>query len=310
MGLEVRRNHDKEGKPRIQLLQPGLVDKVLNVIKDDKLIPINDSRPQRKPERTPAGSSLGASPDSPPFDEVEFGFSYRQAVGMLSYLLHTRPDLQTAVHQCARFSHAPRAIHGKAIRRIARYLKDTREEGLNLRTHSGPVSFDCYVDADFCGLYGYEDPQDPVSVKSRTGYVFTLGGNPVHWASKLQPTIALSTVEAEYIALSQALREFIVMRRVATEICTVFKVNVGEEGTMKSTVFEDNNGCISLATAKRMNPRTKHIATVFHWFWQYTGPGTGIVLEKIASEIQLVDIFTKCLERESFERIRELLMEW
>jgi hypothetical protein len=301
---------NSEGKQQITIIQPGLINKILDTIKDSKLVPISQSQPSRKPEYTPASGVLGSAPESEPFDEQEFGFSYRSAIGMLMYLVNSRPDIQTSVHMCARHSHNPRKVHGKAIRRIARYLKDTQDQGLNLRFTDGPIRFDCYVDADFCGMYGHEDPQDPLSVKSRTGYVFTLGENPIHWASKLQPTIALSTVEAEYQALSMALKEFVVMRRVAQEICEVLKVDIGPAGRIKSTVFEDNNGALSLAKAKRMNPRTKHIATVYHWFWEHTGDDTDIELVKIDTEVQRADAFTKCLERVPFERIRKLVMGW
>jgi hypothetical protein len=70
------------------------------------------------------------------------------------------------------------------------------------------MNLDCYVDADFAGLWGSEDDQDPVCVKSRTGYVLTLGGCPLLWVSKL----------AEYIALSQAMRDLLPMRRLAKEV--------------------------------------------------------------------------------------------
>ena len=73
------------------------------------------------------------------------------------------------------------------------------------------LQLNCYVDADFAGLYNVEDQQDPVCVKSRTGYVLTLGKTPLLWVSKLQTEVALSTTEAEYIALSQAMRELIPM---------------------------------------------------------------------------------------------------
>ena len=79
---------------------------------------------------------------------------------------------------------------------------------------------------------------------------------------------------------------------------------------MKSTMFEDNNGALSIAKAKRINPRTKHIATQYHWFWDQTGPGTGIELEKIDTTIQWADMFTKPLERNTFEAIRRLVMGW
>ncbi len=65
---------------------------------------------------------------------------------------------------------------------------------------------DCYVNADFGGLFSVEDKQDPVSIKSRTGYVITYRGAPLLWVSKMQTQVALSTMEAEYIALSQSMR--------------------------------------------------------------------------------------------------------
>ena len=60
---------------------------------------------------------------------------------------------------------------------------------------------DCYVDADFCGLWGSEDPEDPVVAKSRTGYILTLAGCPLMWVFKLQTEVSVSTMMAEYVAL-------------------------------------------------------------------------------------------------------------
>ena len=166
----------------------------------------------QKTETIPASLPLGSNKTDTPFEPAEFGFSYSSAIGMCMYLVNTRPDIQMSTHQCARFTHDPQTIHGKAVRRTARYLKDTMDEGLIIRKSDGPIRFDCYVDADFAGLYGHEDPSDSSSVKSRSGYVFTLGGNPVHWASKLQTTIALSTVELmqESFPCGVLLRGFIV----------------------------------------------------------------------------------------------------
>jgi len=66
-------------------------------------------------------------------------------------------------------------------------------------------TLNCWVDADFAGLYSKEDPKDPTSVRSHTGYVIALGENPIVWQSKLQTEIALLTMSAEYIALSAAM---------------------------------------------------------------------------------------------------------
>ena len=91
------------------------------------------------------------------------------------------------------------------MKRICRYLAGTIDNGLMYIPDKG-MKLDCYVDTDFAGLWGAEDSQSTLAVKSRTGYVLKLGNCPLVWVSKLQSLIALSTVESEYIALSQSMR--------------------------------------------------------------------------------------------------------
>ena len=95
--------------------------------------------------------------------------------------------------------------------RICRYLKGTRECSLKFKPGS-VLDLNCYADAGFAGLWNVEPDQEPVCVKLRSGYVLTLGGCPLLWTSKLQTEVALSTLEAEYICLSQAMQELIPMQ--------------------------------------------------------------------------------------------------
>ena len=151
-----------------------------------------------------------ADADGPWHDE---SWEYASAVGMFMYLGgNAYPEIQFAVHQCAHFTHAPKHSHTCAIKHIAHFLQGVlqAQQGLTFKV-TGDLHLDCYVDASFAGLWGYEDDQDPVCVRSRTGHVMTLGDCPMHWTSKLQTEQALSTTEAEYIALAQSLREFISM---------------------------------------------------------------------------------------------------
>ena len=121
---------------------------------------------------------------------------------MLMYLSsNAHPEIQFAAHQCARFTHCPRASHEEAIKHICRYLQGVKGRGLPFKPNSS-LGLDLYVDANFAGLWSYEDDQDPVCFKSRTAYMITLGGCPISWSSKLQTEIALSTTEAEFITLS------------------------------------------------------------------------------------------------------------
>ena len=172
------------------------------------------------------------------------------------------------------------------------------------------MKLDCYVDADYTGLWKYEDDQDPVSVKSRTGYVMTLGKCHLVWSSKLQTEIALSTLEAEYIAMSQSMRELIPLRRLLEELGKTLELDFTKPVLIHSTVFEDNNGALGLAESPKLTPRTKHIGIKYHWFRDKIGKDRGIELAKIASVDQKADIFTKGLTEETFRVIRKLLMGW
>ena len=94
----------------------------------------------------------------------------------------------------------------------------------------------------------------------------TLAGCPIHWVSKLQTEIALSTLESEYIALAQAMRELVPMKRLISEIITKVDPEYKENPThLKSIIWEDNNGCISTVSAPKLTPRTKHIAVKYHY---------------------------------------------
>ncbi len=168
---------------------------------------------------------------------------------------------------------------------------------------------DCYVDADFAGLWGTKSPDDPISVKSRTGYVITVAGCPILWVSKLQSLISLSTLESEYIALSHALRDLIPLRSLLAEVLSQFQSDIQVEYNVHSTVYEDNNGALQLAITQRMTPRTKHIGTCYHWFRDHVVKKT-VRVKKIASAEQKADIFTKLLPAQSFITIRKLLCNW
>ena len=164
---------------------------------------------------------------------------YRQVIGMLNYLQgSTRPDISMAIHQCARFSNDPRALHERGVRHIGKYLLATKERGLVFKPDS-TKGIECFVDADFAGGWSKADASNPENVMSRTGYVIFYAGCPVLWASKLQTEIALSTAEAEYIALSSAMRDVIPLMQLLTEISVILPI-YNPDPKVKCKVFEDN----------------------------------------------------------------------
>lgn len=283
---------------QMQMTQPGLISKI---IKECGL----DSESKR--HDTPAVTKLLQKDSSGP--QREHQWSYRTLIGMLTYLsMSSRPDIAFAVHQCARYSTCPMRIHEIAVRRICRYLQATTDKGYILHPRNTLRNLDCYVDADFAGMWNEEITDEPSSVKSRTGYVILFANCPVLWVSKLQTEIALSTTEAEYIALSQAMRDLIPMRTLLTELATLTNFTFGDTIT-HSTVFEDNKGCVELANAPKMRPRTKHIAIKYHHFRSHVARGD-IKIQWIDTKHQLADIFTKPLAEPLFASLRLLLLGW
>ena len=111
---------------------------------------------------------------------------------------------------------------------------------------------DCCVDADFAGLFGVEDPVDPISVKSRTSYVIMIVNCPLLWVSKLQKEISLSKWESECVALSSSLRDVIPIQNLVKDVMVAVGLDVDKlTFVTKSTVFEDNNAALTLVTTKK-----------------------------------------------------------
>ena len=120
---------------------------------------------------------LGTDADGPPFDEP---WEYASIVVMLMYLSrNSKPDIQFAVNHCARLTHNPSSINSEAVKSICRYLVGTQGQGLTFDPNSD-MKLNCYVDADFSGLWRHEYGQDHVCVKSRNGYIMNLVGCPLH----------------------------------------------------------------------------------------------------------------------------------
>jgi hypothetical protein len=240
-------------------------------------------------------------------------WKYRSAVGMLSYLTNSiRPEIAMAVHQVSRFSNNPMLSHEKAVMRIGKYLVDQPDKGITYKVDK-TKGLEVYVDADFAGGWDLSDADNAQNVMSRTGFIICYANCPIVWCSKLQTEIALSTAEAEYIALSHALREAIPIQNLTKEINCVFPLNLPDTN-FNLTVHEDNQSCIAMAESLKFTPRTKHIAIKFHHFRTKVkttyNPNGCIVIKYIPTEKQKADILTKPLDNPAFFNLRQLLCGW
>lgn len=296
LGVKIDRDADSG---TVNFTQPHLIDSIIS----DLGLSENSTHRQ-----IPALVSqvLHSHPDSEPHSAE---WKYCSVIGKLNYLAKsTRPDIEYAVHQCARFSADPKDEHTKAVKLIGRYLLATKDKGM-ICTPDGQ-SMTCYVDANFSGDWLPETAEnDSTTARSRSGYVILYSGCPVVWASKLQTEIALSSTESEYISLSQSLREVIPMMRLINEMKDNgfdLPINTPE---VHCKVFEDNNGALEMAQTPKMRPRTKHLNIKYHHFRSAVADKL-VTIHRVSTEEQMADIFTKPLGLMLFEKFRMMIMGW
>jgi hypothetical protein len=280
--------------------QTGLIDRIL-----DDLGLTGTS----KTKSVPSAGALGSSKESKP---LHVPWSYRLVIGKLMYLAHnTRSDIAFATDQCARFSNDPWEPHGKAVFHIALYRNGTRNLGTFITPDINNLTLDCFADADFAGGFKVEDPESPYSSLSRTGFVITFGGTPAVWGNRLQTETSLSTMEAEYIYLSTAMRSLIPLRTILVELNDSLSFFPLPLSTIHSTIWEDNNAArlLAISDPPRLTRRSRHFHTKYHWFREHLVPGQ-IEIKDIDTTDQLGDLFTKSLVRASFHPLRNRLLGW
>jgi transposase InsO family protein/ribonuclease HI len=203
---------------------------------------------------------------------------YRGVVGSLVYVaVMTRPDISNSVREVSRYMSAPGRPHWQACLRILRYLKGTADYKLTF-DFSGATNMELvgYCDADHAS--------DIDTRRSITGYIFFFGAAAISWVSRMQPTVAQSSTEAEYMALTEALNEAIHLRQLLSDL----RLPQPEA----TTIFEDNEGAIKLASNPIHHRRTKHIDVKYHLIRDHVNWRT-IKLVYINTKKQLADALTK-----------------
>ena len=289
LGIKLVRNNQAG---TFTLTQQGLIDKIVS----------HTGLTESNPNYTPATQmALGTDPDGQYMQE---DWSYSSIVGMLLYLaVNTRPDIAYAVSQVARFNHSPKQSHAKAVKTIVRYLKGSRDIGTVMKPN-GSLNLVLYTDADYAGLYKQEPDHLPTAVRSRTGYIIFLGSCPLVWKSQLQTEIALSTLEAEYCALSLGLKSLLPLKRLLIEAVQALSLPSPSTSLISAQACQDNTGAYYLATNQRLTNRTKHMLVKFHWFWTHYKRGE-FTISMVKSEDQLADYFTKGLSKDVFLKNRK-----
>lgn len=209
---------------------------------------------------------------------------YQNAIGALIYVLQaTRPDLSYCISTLSKFNKDFDPVHWEAFKKVFRYLKGTMHYRL------------CFTKNGNENAIGYSDSSwqsDPDDYRSVTGYVFKYQGAAVSWNCKRQSTIALSSTEAEYYALTEANKDAIWIRS--------FILELNSELYQPILINCDNKGAIDLSKNSNFGARTKHI-TLRHSFLKDTIDNGIVQIDFVPTQNMLADPLTKAVPKKAIE---------
>ena len=271
LGMRIKRDNGV-----LKLSQEEYVKKVLSRFNMDG----------SKPVSTPLACHFKLSKDQSPTTEQDRAqmdkVPYASAIGSLMYaMVCTRPDIAHAVGVVSRYMSNPGKQHWEAVKWILRYLRGTADYALCFK--KSDLGLEGFVDADMA--------RDVDGRKSTMGYVYTLGGTAVSWVSKLQKIVALSTTEAEYVAMTEASKEMVWLQSFLEEL--------GHK-QVKSVLHCDSQSAIHLARNPVYHARTKHIQVRYHFIRSALEDGV-LVLEKILGSQNPADMLTKTVPIEKLK---------
>lgn len=224
--------------------------------------------------------------DTTPFAQP---FYFRSLAGKLQYLTITRPDIQYAVNFVCQRMHSPTEADFGLLKRILRYLRGTSTMGLYLSKHSS-LDVVSYSDSDWAGC---RDTR-----RSTTGFSVLLGSNVISWSAKRQPTVSRSSTEAEYRALATTASELTWVSSVLRDLLV--------PQTRPAVLRCDNLSAVQLSANPVFHNRSKHFDTDYHYVRERVALGV-LEVQHVPSHLQLADIFTKSLPRQSFQQLRHKL---
>ncbi|KAL6555899.1 hypothetical protein OROGR_005187 [Orobanche gracilis] len=239
-----------------------------------------------KSSSTPMSTSLQISADEAgkPVDQS----LYRKLIGSLLYLTASRPDIQFAVGVCARYQVTPKESHFITAKRILKYVKGTVDVGL-WYPKEGDFDLVGYSDSDLGGC--------KLDRKSTSGTCHFLGPRLVSWFSKKQLANSLSTAESEYYAAGSCCMQILWMQQQLSDYGIIAK---------ETPIMCDSTSAIAITHNPVLHSRTKHINMKHHFIRNHV-ENKDVRLEKVHTDNQLADIFTKPLSTARFCMLRQEL---
>lgn len=205
-------------------------------------------------------------------------YNFRKLMGSLMYLcVCTRPDIAYSCSQLCQFNNCFDLSHWLAAKRILRYLSGTINYGLVFTKHNN-WNLNAFADADWAN--------DCTDRKSYTGFIIKLGNDTINWESRKQRCVALSSTEAEYLAMSDACKDICFIKNFISEIINiVLCINLHNDNQSAQKLLEVKEFC---------HKRTKHIDLRYHYVKDLVR-NNSVCVTYVPTENMIADVFTKAL---------------
>lgn len=274
VGIEIHSTNDGG----YSLSQPAMIQTVLERFR------VEDCKTASTP--FPGGTKILRASDSEVLEFQQSKLPYNSLVGSLMYIAQgTRPDIAYSVGALSQHLARPSMTAWSLGLHVLRCLKGTQAVGLIYNGRSSILegnqswSFpECQSDSDWAG--------DPNTRRSTTGYLFKLNGAAVSWKSRLQPTVSLSSTEAEYKATAEAGQEVVWLRGILHHISM--------KQHSPTILCSDSTGAVALTKKGIFHARTKHIEVQYHWIREQVEKKT-VALRHISNQHMFADTLTKPL---------------
>ena len=214
---------------------------------------------------------------------------FRSGVGMLLYLVkHSRPDIANAVRELSKSMDGSTLAVMKELKRVVKYVIDTEEYGLKIMPRHDGTSWSlvAYTDSDWAG-----DKESRISI---SGYILYFAGVAIAWRSKAQKNVTLSSSEAEYVALSDCVKDVRFVMQILTELEVEYPKPV--------VVKIDNVGAMFMAENISSSARTRHIDVRLKFVNEFIEQGE-IEVVFVKSADNDADVFTKNTSGEIHEKL-------
>lgn len=272
LGLEIEKTGNE-----IKISQKLLIQKVLKHFNMDQC---KTSKIPLKPKLNLKKTDL----------ENNYKVPYKELLGSLMYIMMgTRPDLCYTICYLSRFQNCFEKEHWKILKNVLRYLKYTENFGLIYKRNNcnDKLGVYAFVDSDFAG--------DINDRKSTTGFILKINNNCVFWQSKKQSVVAISSCEAEYVALATCCTESLFLGQLLNDILN--------ESVYPIIIFEDNQSTIRMANTLETK-RSKHINVKYHFVRELVTEGK-IQIRYVSTCDQTADLLTKALSENKFCKLRD-----